>query len=286
MIRRVKDIMVEDFIKIDALCRVGTIQEIALKKGHDCFPVFEGDRIIGVLTTHELIRAHSNRIAADAVTNKFEIIPFDANLWMAEEIMKKRHVNILLVKKDNEICGIVTRNLLCAELGKHFDLLTGLYKSDYIYYRAAELLKENRDFSIIFLDVNNFGHINKTYGHVKGDLILQEISILLKRSIPGEACLCRFAGDEFVVLVPHDIRESIAIANKLVDVVLSHKFQGNVLITISAGLSGTKVYNKKLRGVYSIVTNIINTASLASSKAKAEKNKISIAGNFKPGEIA
>ncbi|NSW91296.1 MAG: GGDEF domain-containing protein [Firmicutes bacterium] len=286
MIRKVKDIMVRDFIKIDALCRVGRIQEIALEKGYDCFPVVEGDRIIGVLTTQELIKAHSNRIAADAVSNKYEVISLDANLWTAEEIIKQKKINILLVKEDEEICGIITKHLLDAELGKHVDLLTGLYRSDYIYYKAVELVKEDMDFSIIFLDINNFGHINKTYGHVKGDIILQEVSILLKKSIPSDAYLCRFAGDEFIVLIPYNIKDSISIANKLVDVVLCHKFQNNILVTISAGIAGKNKYNIKLHSAYSVVTNIINTASLASSKAKAEKSKISIAGNFKSDEIA
>ncbi|HFD14295.1 MAG TPA: diguanylate cyclase [Epsilonproteobacteria bacterium] len=55
--------------------------------------------------------------------------------------------------------------------------------------------------SLIFCDLDNFKPINDTYGHNVGDEILKHVAAYLKKSLRKEDTICRFGGDEFVILI-------------------------------------------------------------------------------------
>lgn len=55
---------------------------------------------------------------------------------------------------------------------------------------------------LFYLDLNHFKPINDTLGHHFGDLVLKEVSRLLKSLVPDEAMVFRLGGDEFVILHP------------------------------------------------------------------------------------
>jgi diguanylate cyclase (GGDEF)-like protein len=56
--------------------------------------------------------------------------------------------------------------------------------------------------AILFLDLDNFKQINDSLGHLVGDELLQGVAARLSESIGPQDFVCRFGGDEFVVLVP------------------------------------------------------------------------------------
>jgi len=55
--------------------------------------------------------------------------------------------------------------------------------------------------SLIFCDLDNFKPINDTYGHNVGDEILKRVANYLKKTLRKEDTICRFGGDEFVILI-------------------------------------------------------------------------------------
>jgi len=55
--------------------------------------------------------------------------------------------------------------------------------------------------SLIFCDLDNFKPINDTYGHNVGDEILKRVASYLKSTLRKEDTICRFGGDEFVILI-------------------------------------------------------------------------------------
>jgi diguanylate cyclase (GGDEF)-like protein len=62
--------------------------------------------------------------------------------------------------------------------------------------------ERNQDkFGLLFIDLNNFKHLNDSYGHDTGDKFLIAISNQLKLSCRESDTLCRYGGDEFVIII-------------------------------------------------------------------------------------
>lgn len=268
MIRCVSDIMDRNFLTVKALDGVSYIKDLALEKKISHFPVVEEGKIIGVITYKELMVAHPNRIAADAMTANFLTINFDMPIWEAKYLFEEQNPNLFLVRENNIVAGIITNYILDIEFGKQIDLLTGLYKTDYIYFKALELMEKEIEISLIFIDINNFGTIDKKYGHIYGDKILKEIGLLLDRVKPKGTYLCRFGGDEFVLLTPFSAESAKKAAEDLLNAISARTYQNEIKVSVSAGISGGRRYNKRTTEVYTTIANLINIASLACTEAK------------------
>lgn len=74
-------------------------------------------------------------------------------------------------------------------------------------YSEKKLLRLLEDYSpamdlvgIMSIDLNAFKQINDTYGHGTGDVLLMHISEMMRHAISSEDDLCRFGGDEFLVI--------------------------------------------------------------------------------------
>ncbi len=86
------------------------------------------------------------------------------------------------------------------------DLLTGLYNRNFFNetivrdIRKAE--RQHESLSIIIIDIDNFKDINDTYGHLHGDGVLRECARILKNAVRKSDFLCRYGGDEFVIVTP------------------------------------------------------------------------------------
>jgi diguanylate cyclase (GGDEF)-like protein/PAS domain S-box-containing protein len=88
----------------------------------------------------------------------------------------------------------------------HFDQLTNLANRKLLEERINQAISEayrnKRVGSMIFLDLDNFKHINDSLGHNDGDLMLKEIAARLKAVFRCEDTVARLGGDEYVVLIP------------------------------------------------------------------------------------
>ena len=94
------------------------------------------------------------------------------------------------------------------------DDLTGLVNRRAIYQVGRqEIGRANRDrtpLSVLFLDIDKFKNINDTYGHQTGDEALKLTARLLKENVRDYDQIGRWAGDEFVALLPDTNREQAA----------------------------------------------------------------------------
>lgn len=95
------------------------------------------------------------------------------------------------------------------------DVVTGLPNRHAIQEHIAGTIASNEDatFSIMFLDLDNFKNINDHYGHLTGDLLLQEAGKAVRGCLREGDRLARLGGDEFLVMVMDDapgIAEGIA----------------------------------------------------------------------------
>lgn len=277
----------KNFIKVDILNGVRRVQEIAYEKNIECFAVYDNERLVGMVTKKELVVAHPNRIVADVMSNKYICVDYNLHIWMVREIFElNREIEIIFVQNGNDIVGFITRSILSIELGKHVDLLTGLYKSDYMFYNAYKLIRSEQNTTIIFIDLNNFGYIDKKYGHINGDNILRIVARILSENTPSDCYLCRYAGDEFAILTTYCSEESKLLAEKIINKISSYEFPNNILVSASIGISGCKVCNKKINNITDLIYKLVNMASLASTKAKQVEDCSIIIGNLDTDAIA
>lgn len=128
------------------------------------------------------------------------------------------------------------------------DQLTGVYNRNGFDERAAELFarweRNAAKLSIVFVDCNKFKHINDTYGHAAGDLVLVKVADILQSRARVTDVVCRFGGDEFVILLPDtgiDGAETYAVSafNEVLDAGFNDN--GKPLdVSISLGITAIK----------------------------------------------
>jgi diguanylate cyclase (GGDEF)-like protein/PAS domain S-box-containing protein len=93
----------------------------------------------------------------------------------------------------------------------YYDVLTGLPNRSLFRDRLRQAIAQSRRrrsrLAVMFIDLDRFKQINDTYGHVRGDLFLQQVAGRLRRQLRSSDTLSRLGGDEFTVLVP-DLRNA------------------------------------------------------------------------------
>lgn len=124
------------------------------------------------------------------------------------------------------------------------DPMTGLYNrrkfNEYIEHEVELANRYNKKFSLLMLDLDNFKHINDTFGHPIGDLVLKKFTKMIKRRLRRSDIFARFGGDEFGILLSetdHDPAKETAekIKNLVADTEVKLPV-GKISITTSIGL--------------------------------------------------
>lgn len=86
----------------------------------------------------------------------------------------------------------------------YYDTLTELPNRVLFEIKVDDLINEknesNTTFALIYMDIDNFKHINDTLGHISGDLLLKYISNILKCQVKAPDFVGRLGGDEFAII--------------------------------------------------------------------------------------
>ncbi len=234
-------------------------------------PVVEDGRLVGIIISRDVRRAHPNRLVADVMTGEVVSVPPGTTLWEARELLERRGIERLVVVDDaGAPVGVVTKAALLAELSKHVDALTGLPGASHLRCEAARLLEEGREISVIFLDLDNFGAIDKELGHARGDEVLRVVARVLRDAVgEGEGLLARYGGDEFAVVTDRPREEAKRLAERLIRALAEAEWPAGLKVTASAGVAGGRRTGGRDQGTAAeTVANLVNMASLASTAAK------------------
>lgn len=95
--------------------------------------------------------------------------------------------------------------------------------------------------SVVFIDLNDFKLVNDTHGHAAGDLLLQHLATHLKDLSRSSDFVARFAGDEFVLILPEtDLIKAAVLLQRMVDIV--HRaplvtVTGELVLSLSYGIA-------------------------------------------------
>lgn len=92
------------------------------------------------------------------------------------------------------------------------DELTGLYNRSCLHQRLEEELSRakryNLPLSTILLDIDYFKVVNDIYGYAWGDVLLKQITEILKRRARKEDILTRYGDEEFILVLPNTTEEN------------------------------------------------------------------------------
>ena len=91
------------------------------------------------------------------------------------------------------------------------DYLTGLLNRRGLQVAMDTLRKEDMPLAVCLFDLDDLKKVNDTYGHDAGDRLIQSFADLLRRQTRTKDILCRYGGDEFLVILKHMSDESAAV---------------------------------------------------------------------------
>ena len=143
---------------------------------------------------------------------------------LKKEILKRKRL-------EEELKILATRDKLTQIYNRHM--------MDLSLKEQLEIAKRyHKNFGVIFLDIDFFKKVNDTYGHKVGDLVLQELSTVIKNTIRKSDILGRWGGEEFLIILPEATKiESVRLANKLREIIRKHKFKIVGKLTCSFGVT-------------------------------------------------
>ena len=103
--------------------------------------------------------------------------------------------------------------------------------------------RETSIMSVIFVDIDRFKRTNDKHGHLIGDEVLRTFCERIRPVLDGASSLCRFGGDEFVIVCPHSpLDMTVLIADMIRREIADTPFQtqaGQLKVTCSMGVTCT-----------------------------------------------
>jgi diguanylate cyclase (GGDEF)-like protein len=287
--KTVEQVMITGVATIDAGRTVADAVGLMLDQDVSAIPVVEDDRLVGLVTMRELLRALPYRPIRDIMQRDVSTVSSHTPITSAFSLMESRRVHQLPVVDNDRMVGLITTEAILRALDRPLDPLTELPWAITLRERAVEYLKAGREIAIIFLDLDNFGQVNKQLGHVAGDNVIKAIArALLSLVDPSFDLLCRYAGDEFAILTTRRRDQAETLGGRAVEIVAALPVPGaapDFRISGSMGIAGGKRTTERQDVHYeATVDDLITMASRQTTQAKAERARRAGAGG--PGAAA
>jgi len=276
-VKTVRQLMTTEMITLPREASVAAAMQAMLKHRVAAIPIVEGQRVLGIITTRDLLGQALYRLVGDVMISGVATIGPEEPVTAAYEMMETRDVAQLPVVEQGRLLGLVTRLDVLHELGKLTDPLTGLPWPGTLRQRAAELVAAGREIVIIFVDLDRFRLVNKRFGHVVGDRLITAVAEVLQQvTDSAQDLLCRYGGDEFAVVTTRSAEEAEALAEDLLAGIrrLSLPELEGFTLAASIGLAGGRRSTEREVHPGATVDDLITRASRASTAAKTLERPI------------
>jgi diguanylate cyclase (GGDEF)-like protein len=127
----------------------------------------------------------------------------------------------------------------------HHDVLTDLPNRILLHDRLKQAIelarRQGRQLAVLFMDLDQFKHINDSLGHAVGDQLLRSVARRLTGCVRHSDTISRQGGDEFVLLLPnieHAEDAALAAQKMLAAITLPHRIdQHDLHSSVSIGIS-------------------------------------------------
>jgi diguanylate cyclase (GGDEF)-like protein len=116
------------------------------------------------------------------------------------EILAKRNASL-----QHELVELAHKEAQARYLAYH-DELTGLPNrsllQDRFHQAMSQAERHHKPLALLMVDLDEFKRVNDSLGHASGDKLLQAVTLRLTKGIRGADTVCRYGGDEFVIMLP------------------------------------------------------------------------------------
>ncbi len=178
-----------------------------------------------IIKLNSLIAQHGE-LASSLICKNFtslDLSPQESSrLWKkaiahSEEMRRRLNRDVSIITAMNDLLDLLGKNDIKKQIietrklekilaNTTKDSLTGLYNRTYfneIYRQQVHFSQRYQNsLSILFLDIDNFKHINDTYGHAIGDSALKTVASVINATKRNSDISARFGGEEFILLMP------------------------------------------------------------------------------------
>ncbi len=149
-------------------------------------------------------------------------------------------------QRNKDLAEAVQLNTRLATTDDLTELYTRRYLMDMLAKQKALSERDDSDFVVIYADLDHFKHINDSYGHHTGDIVLKKFAKIVQSSIREIDYASRFGGEEFVVLLVNtDIEQAKAVAERIREGIENYNFYDlapGLKVTVSIGMANYKQY--------------------------------------------
>jgi len=240
-----------DFIKLQREAEVNDHDLNQMIRSYELTISEEHELLNYVLTEKEPIIVENNEIESDSLLQsikerfsmkQFAIIPLLTRgrvigLMMIDNVVDQKKIEY---EDLDNIMPFATQGAMAIENAMLYektesmaieDALTKLKNKrflDRMFPHLQESAESNKtNLTALVLDIDHFKVFNDTHGHLLGNEVLIQMGVILSGSVSEEDIVCRFGGEEFVILLPKtDLDGGLEVAEKVRQAIRNHQFKG------------------------------------------------------------